>query len=327
MKRFFALFAIVMLLAAPLSAFAQDGGNPACTGLSEDDCQFLLAAQANVTTANSFAIPSMSLNFNLNDGTTETVLSVTGGGHVMLPDSGKFLVHLVLSDIVIQPSDQPVPSNLEVLVIDNMGYVNYEGEWYGEELSQEDQEGLQEALGMVDSLSATSSLGETGIDLTGVLTTTRGEDVEAMGMTMTAFKTDINITTLLTAVLSSPLLGELLGESGADMGLGELSPEDMQMMGMMFAPMLTGTTISIENWFGAEDQLLHKLVLDLVINIDLSMFGGAEAAPITGAVSLDIDLDQVNETFDVPAPESFKPMDELEGKLEGLSEGLGSLGM
>jgi hypothetical protein len=87
--------------------------------------------------------------------------------------------------------------------------------------------------------------------------------------------------------------------------------------------MLAGTSLSMESWFGVEDQYLHKLVLDVNLNLDLGMFGGEGAVPITGALYLDIELDQINQTFEVAVPESYKSMDELD--MQGLS-GLG-LGM
>jgi len=119
------------------------------------------------------------------------------------------------------------------------------------------------------------------------------------------------------------MLGALLGESGEEMGLSEMTPQDLQMMGMILTPMLQGTTLSFQQWIGTEDQFLHRLALDMNINVNLGMFGEADTPPITGAFHFEADLDQVNETFDIAAPTEFKPMDEMESDLEDLTEGIG----
>jgi hypothetical protein len=325
MKRLLSVLVVVFLLAAPLSALAQETPDPLCGGLSAEDCDFLLSAQGTLATATSFAIPAMELKVNLNDGETNTALSVKGSGEIMLPTSGSLLLHLVLTEITLEPADPSVPGAVEVIINDKMGFVNVNGEWYGEELTEADLADMQNTLDQVSGLTAVGDIGALGIDMTGVMTTTRGEDVDMMGMTMAHFTTSLDVGNLLVAVLSSPLLGQLLGASGEDLGLGELSPEDMAMMGMIFQPMLAGTTLSVEDWFGVEDKYLHKLVIDANINLDLSMLGGEGAVPITGALYLDIELDQINAAFEVAAPESYKSMEELDMDMEGLG-GLG-LGM
>ncbi len=322
--RVFSVLIIVLLMAVPFSALAQ-GDNPACTGLAAEDCEFLVTAGDNVSTATSFAIPAMSVNFTLNTGEAgaePTVFSVTGSGHVMLPQSGKLMLHLVFEDITMQPTEDKLPEHLELLVLDNMSYVNQDGEWYGEELKEEDLSQIEDVLSQTNSL-ALSDLSSTGMDLSGVLTTTRGEDAEALGMNMAVYSMDVNITGLLTAILSSPMVGELLGSTGEEMGMSEMTPEDLQMMGMILGPMLQGTTLSLQEWFGTDDQYLHRLALNMNINVNLGMFGEADTPPITGALNVSVDLDQVNESFDITAPTEFKPMDELDSELEGLTQGLG----
>jgi hypothetical protein len=323
MKRLLSVLVVVFLLAAPLSALAQETPDPLCGGLSAEDCDLLLSAQGNLATATSFAIPAMELKFNLNDGESNTAFSVKGSGEIMLPTSGSMLLHLVITELMVEPADPTVPSALEVLIDGEMGYVNVDGEWYGEELAESDLADLQNTLDQVSGLTSVGDVGALGIDMTGVMTTTRGDDVDMMGMKMAHFTTTLDVGNLLVAVLSSPMLGQLLGASGEDLGLGELSPDDMAMMGMIFQPMLAGTTLSVEDWFGVEDKYLHKLVIDANLSLDLSMLGGEGAGPITGALYLDIELDQINATFEVAAPESYKPMEELDLDMEGL----GGLGM
>jgi hypothetical protein len=323
--RLFSVLAVILLLATPLSALAQTSENPLCTGLSAEDCDFLTSAQGMIVQATSFAIPAMELSFNVNDGTSTTAFSMKASGEVMLPTSGQLLLHLVLTDITVEPADPTVPSALEVIVTDKMDFVKYNDEWYGEELSAQDQKDMQDAFGQVMGAVSMGGIGAVGIDLTGVVTTTRVDDVDMMGMTMADFKTSVDVGNLLVALLASPALGMVLGSSGADLGMGELTPQDMQMMGALFAPMLTGTTIDLEEWFGVEDMYLHKFVLDVKINVNLGMFGGDSSAPITGALYLSIELDQVNQTFEVTLPENYKSMNDLNLGAGGLD--LGGLGL
>jgi hypothetical protein len=306
--RLLSLLTLIALIAGlPLSALAQDGENALCGGLSPEDCELLLTAQGNMATVTSFAIPAMTISFSFNDGTQTTAFSMNGSGEIMLPESGSLLVHLLLTDIVMEPASEDVPSELEVILNDTMGYVLYNGEWYGEELSEEDQAQVAEIAGMTDVSSLGSA--DSGLDLSGVVTTARGEDVDGMA----AFKTDLDVAGLLTAVLSSPMLGEVLGEEqAAELGLGELSPEDMAMMGMMFAPLLADTTISFEEWVGLDDMYLHKLALNVALSIDLSMFGGEGSSPLTGGLVVEIGMDNFNETFEVTPPAEYRPMDELD---------------
>lgn len=320
----FSVLMVVFLMAMPLSALAQDTTNPMCSGLSDEDCALMMEAQANLATATSFAIPAMEVSLNLNASPEESIsVLLKGSGEIMLPtaDNG-LLLHLVLTDLAMEPSDSKVPEAAEIIVKDNMQFVNVDGQWYGEEMSEDDLASLQDTVGQVSGVAG-SDLGALGVDMTGVVTVERGDDVEMMDMTMAHFKTSLDIGKLLIAVLSSPNLGALLGESGEDLGLGELSPEDMAMMGMFLTPMLAGTTLSVENWFGVDDQYLHKMVVDMQINIDMSMFGGEESVPITGAIYVDLELDQINETFEVEVPESYKPLEELDAELDAL-ESLGA---
>jgi len=146
-------------------------------------------------------------------------------------------------------------------------------------------------------------LDQLGIDLTGVATTTR-TDQDGMAL----FTTNVDINLLLNALLASPALGSLMG---ADPGMAEMTPEQLQAMGAMIAPMLTGTTISFGQVVNPEDSTLRGVRVDATLGLDLTMFD-PEAGSITGEFHFSADFDQFNEAFDVPAPESFRPLEELD---------------
>jgi len=213
----------------------------------------------------------------------------------------------------------------EIILTQNMGYVNYNGEWYGGEITEEDLAGM--GLGDLDSMlggETTGGLGDAaslaGIDLTGVITTTRGADEQVGGQPVAAFTTNINIAQLVTALLSSPMVGEALGMGGAELGMEEMTPEDIQMMGAFLTPLLSQTTLSVGQWVGTNDQMLRKIALDMVLNLDLTMFD-PEASAIAGNISFMAELDGFNQPLAVTFPQSYRPIEELEAQLEALDMG------
>lgn len=335
----FALLVVAALLVAvPGAALAQNGTDPICAGLTEADCQLLNSTTAAMEGITSFSIPSFSVGFALNTVDGETTFNAAGSGHVMVPEgmaSGMsmdmdlaavegLLLHLVLDSVAYSTPTDSNSGNGEILVIDDMLYVLYGGEWYGGQLEEEDLESDEVedlAPADVDDLADLQEQFENlGIDLSGVISSVRGADTDAMGQPVANFTTTVDITALFIAVLQSPAVGEAMGMSGE--GEDAMTPEDMQMVGAMIAPMFQGTTISFSQGVGAEDNLLHSLAFDLVLNADLSLFA-PEVGAIVGNLNVSADLDEYNGTFEVQAPESFRPLEELEEQLEGVTEGLG----
>jgi hypothetical protein len=317
---------VAMLALVPvLPALAQGGTNPVCNGLSESDCAILESPAQNTVT--SFVTPSWEIRLNFSDGTQTVAFSAKGSGGFSFTD-GQIVVHLVIDESSLEAPDTPSMSgSAEVIVTNDMAYVNYNGEWYGQAVTPEDLQSM--GLGNVADLSGMMSggvdLSSTGIDLTGVLTTTRGADAESMGQKMADFNTSVDINGLLTAVLSSPLLGEALGAAGGagdSLGLGGMTPEDMQMMGMFLGPLLAGTTISFEQWIGLDDSQIHMIKLDIPVSLDLSMLA-PEVGKITGEVYFMSEVAAHNQPVEVTPPASYKPMDELQTQLDSLTSTLG----
>ncbi len=318
---------LVILLALTLAApaFAQ-GGDPLCTGLSDADCQLLLGTTTAMAGLTSFTTPAWAVDLNVSDGTQQYVFNANGSaGFQFAPDASEFLIHLVINQASIASPDLTQSLAAEIILTQNMGYVNYNGEWYGGEITEEDLAGM--GLGDLDSMlggETTGGLGDAaslaGIDLTGVITTTRGADEQVGGQPVAAFTTNINIAQLVTALLSSPMVGEALGMGGAELGMEEMTPEDIQMMGAFLTPLLSQTTLSVGQWVGTNDQMLRKIALDMVLNLDLTMFD-PEASAIAGNISFMAELDGFNQPLAVTFPQSYRPIEELEAQLEALDMG------
>lgn len=333
MKRLMRLFSVVVLialLAVPsLTAFAQDGANPLCQGLTPDDCALLTSSDAAMAGVTSFSTPDWNIGLRLSlpdeTGTVQTIeFSAMGstGGFDMSPGAA-VIVYLVIDEGTITAEGQTQTGSAEVILTPTMGYVKYNDEWYGGEIEEEDLDLSQ--LGELGGAASLSALGDLGIDLTGVLTTTRG-DAEMMGQAMAAFTTDVNVGQMIVAVLGSPMLGSLLGD---ELGGEAMSPEDLQMIGMFLTPMLAGTTLSAERWIGLDDNYIHQLAVDLVLALDLSMLA-PEIGKIDGEIHFASGVANFNQPLNPEIPASFRPIEELEdelnatmGQLEGAISGLG----
>lgn len=316
------VFLLALTLAAP--ALAQ-GGDPLCTGLSESDCQLLLGPTTAMAGITSFTTPVWAIDVNMSDGTEEFAFNANGsGGFQFAPDASEFLVHLVIEQAAIASADLTQSLSAEIIFTQDMVYVNFNGEWYGGEITEEDlaELGLGDLSGMLGG--ETADLGDLSaladIDLTGAITTTRGADEQVGGQPVAAFTTDINIAQLVMALLSSPALGEVLGMGGEELGMEEMTPEDLQMIGAVLTPLLSQTTLSVGQWVGTSDQMLHKIALNMALNLDLSMFD-PEIGAITGDISFMSEINGFNQPLAVTFPASFRPIEELETQLDALGAG------
>lgn len=319
--RLFTLLVVVAALAlgAVLPAAAQDS-NPLCAGLEAADCQLLVGAQDALGGLSSFTTPEWTIDLNFTDGTQTFAFNASGSGALVLPTDGTsgLLVHLKIDSASLTAPDQdPQSGSAEVIVTDKMAFVNWNGEWYGQELTAEDLDSA--GLGDLQSMD-TGSLGQiSGIDLSGSVTTTRGTDEMVLGQNATAFTTNVDITGFLMSVLSSPAVGQVMGMQGME-GTG-MTAEDIQMLGMFLGPMLQGTTLSFTQWVGQDDGLVHQVALDLGLNLNLSALD-PETKPVTGTIAFRAQVDKINEPYEVTMPETYRPMDELQGQLDSLNLGM-----
>ena len=321
-SRFVPVFVVIaMLTFSALPALAQDGADPLCNGLSDADCQLMLAGQASMEGVTSFAAPSYSIGFMLNDGTDDMAFSAAGSGEFMLPVDGdmtSLMIHLFIDEASISDSGSSESGSAEVIVVDSMAYIKYEGEWYGDTLTEEDLGDFSDLGTIIDpNMLSGGGMGDMGVDMTGVVSTARGADQDMMGQSMAVFTTTVDINQLIVVLLSSPMVGGLLGEAmGGDAGM-EMSPEDLQMLGAFLTPMIAGTSLTFEQWVGVDDQMMHKIAVDAVLNLDMSMFD-PESTPITGELHFASEITSVNESFSVTPPESYRSADELDLDLEEL---------
>jgi hypothetical protein len=301
-----ALLAAVLVFASILPVAAQD--NPVCSGLSADECQLLSGASTAMADVQSFAIPSWSFDFTLDTGSPDQSVTMNGSGsaEIMLPadpatSTEDLVVHFTLDNFSATSAGQTQSGSGELIVQGNMVYVLANDQWYGGEMTAEDQQSLQDSLGQMTG-GGDMDMSEMGdMDTTGLFNTVASqEDVD--GQAATRFATTIDLNVLLPA-LSDPSMTEGMGETG----------QQAQMMLSMFSSFLTGTTISFEQVIGQDDNYLHGIAL----NVDLpAATEGAQAGmSFSGGLHFNADFAQYNETFSVTPPTDFRPLEELESQL------------
>ncbi len=314
--RISALAALVMLMALSpaLPALAQASGDPICNGLSQADCELITRAGDAMDGVNSLSIPSWSLALSLQVQGGNVDLQARGSAPA-LDFAEPPTVHFVIENAALTTPDGVESGGLEFITQNNMIYVKIDDVWYG---GAADEQDLGE-MGEVPELGDLAEIGELdlNIDLSGAISTARGEDVEMMGQPMATFTTTLDPARALAALLMDPSIGNALGMAlgQAELGMEGLNPQDLQLLGAMLGPMLSKSSISFEQWIGLEDSLIHKIALNVVIDLDLSFFA-PELGVVTGNLFLESEMADFNETFEVAVPQSYKSLEDL--NLEGL---------
>ncbi len=319
----------VLALVPALTAFAQGGGtNPLCGGLSESDCQILTGAQTTLAGVTSFSVPSYSLSFSMTTANQTVAMDAKGSADIAMAGPTDFTLHLVIDEGSMTSQGQTQPLAMEVILTPTKGFVKFNGEWYGKDITAEDLQslGLGDLSSMMGGTADTSSMGDAmamlnGVDLSTAVTTTRGADAEVGGAKVAVFTTNIDLAALVVALVSSPAIGELMGMAGGETGTA-MTPADLQMISAFVQPMLAGTTISSELSISPDDGIIHALKLDVVIAVDASLFS-PEIGKIAGEVHVAGEIANVNQPVEVTLPESFKPMEELQPVLDAMQASLG----
>jgi hypothetical protein len=322
-----ALLIALLVLVPALPVFAQGSSQGICDGLSDADCQTLATAQANLSGVTSFSSAAWSIDLKASSTSADVVFSGSGAGEFVLPsgsDGAGLLIHLMINDLTESVGSTNITmKDAEVILTDKMAYVKYNGDWYGKELTAQDLNnlglgslnGLGSMLGSANGGSANGMSMMNAIDLTGVVTTTRGADTTAAnGDSVQVFTTTFDLGKLISAVLTSPAAAPLLGTSDSAM-----TPDQLQSMGSMFTPMLGTTSLNLEEWVGT-DANLHEIKLNMVLDIDPSLFSPG-SGKITGNFSFSTDLSGINQSYSVTPPDSYKPMSDLNITMSGMPFG------
>ena len=233
------------------------------------------------------------------------------------------------------PGEEPISTPFSFAIVDGTLYFSdpESGEWIGmtgETVSQLADQSMgamgglggsgtggapdpSELMGQLppELLTALSSIDAEALAATpGFLNYQRLGDEQLMGQNMIPFQFTADFGTLFKSAEFQNAVQQIM-QAAATMDTGSDSAEAAQMM--MIVPMfLQGTTgtFNVTQWVGSTDQFVHQVAIDLQGAMDLSMLmgasggsAGAQMQPITLDLHIQIGFDQINETFDIQAPE------------------------
>ncbi|MBN2469609.1 MAG: hypothetical protein JXN59_02700 [Anaerolineae bacterium] len=302
-ESFYADFAADLLL-SNLGAVAMMFGEAEEVG----DITFTLAGDGVFMTDEAGNPPirlEMAMNAEMNDGTE------TDGGSM----------NVIIADGIIYNSEDGGATWEGVTFEDALNSMDPESRAMIEGLFGGDLSELPEAALSPDDLAEGNPLAmleEFGLSeddiialasVPGFFTQQRVEDEELLGQNMVVFETVIDLAPLF----ASQEFGNVL--NGVMAAAAEEDPEAAEM-GMMVPMLLSGLDVQIvqQQYIGADDMLVHGMAVDMALAFDLAiLMGGAqegqEMPPITMNMSFYVILDQINEMFDIVAPEGATMVD------------------
>ena len=260
------------LLTLPPSVFALINDLPAISGVTD-------------------VAPLMALLQRLDAGTILTALSELG-------------VVLAIEHAAVQAPGTDMSGGGDLIFKDNGLYVRLESPtgadaWFGDTIDMtasnmdELNQTLEDAVAQLESDSTRETLAQAS-ELTGALndiyhmlsdhiSTARGPDASLSDQTMIAFTSTFDLSGLLAdANLPATLLTLLNNPAMESLGLNLQDVQDLNETQVRFLLMTVGllmgdTSITLDQWIGADDGYLHKFGVNLALNVDMSLMGGSSA--------------------------------------------------
>jgi hypothetical protein len=298
--KFVALLVLVALMV--VSPVLAQTANPLCNGLEAADCELMTAGE----TATSFSIPAWTVDLSLTTADGTTTFTAKGSGQFSAPASAEstegLLVHLIIDEATSVSPTGTETGSMEILVLGDMIYIQQEGKWYGGTLEEAEL-----------PLDPSQLAGGAALDLSGLtadfstsVTTARGEDAEMGGASVGVFTTTINLATFVTTLLADPAIVAMIPADQA---------ESMQMVGMLVPMLLANTALTVEQSIGVDDGFVHKLVVDMPFDLDLSMM---EMGQVSGGFNFTAEAAEFNSTFEATPPDTFEPLDALDTATTGM---------
>ncbi len=235
--------------------------------------------------------PLMVLLQRLDAATVQTALNELG-------------IVLAIEHASVQAPGTDMSGGGDLIFKDNGLYVRLESPtgadaWFGDTIDMtasnmdELNQTLEDAIAQLESdgtratLAQASELSGSLNDIYGMLSdhisTTRGPDESLSGQTMIAFTTtfdlkgllaDPNLPTALLTLLNNPAM-ESLGINLQD--VRDLNETQVHFLLMTVGLLVGDTSITLDQWVGADDGYLHKFGFNLGLNVDLSLMGGSSA--------------------------------------------------
>jgi hypothetical protein len=200
------------------------------------------------------------------------------------------------------------------------GFVSYAGTDYAvpDSVFKQFKAGFEESAKKATSQNQNQSLATLGIDPSKWLTNAKNEGDAKVGDTdVIKITGDVDVSKLLDDVNNALQKIRKLGGAQAAQLPDQLSEQDKKQAQDAIKD------LSVEIYTGADDKILRRMVIAMKLDVPQSSGGSSQAANL----KLDFQLQDLNESQEIKAPENTKPLSQLMSKLQGLgSPGLSSGG-
>lgn len=307
-------FIVALVVAAPVQA--QGGECP----IAQEDCDLLEAGLNSLGDLQSVNVSSLNLIVFVDaEGTTEQI-SIAGSGPMVIV--GDTIEADMMLTATSDSADFDGPGSVRLIVKDGVTYTQNldTGEWEVESLDEADMSDLEDLQGMVGdaSMEDFEALFSGLMGMEGIATLTRGDDVDMDGTSVATFSLDIALGQLVQSdeFVDGLIEGLLMSGAGEELGMGEVTEEDAQILSLMLSSLLAelgdqldAGTANFTVLVGTEDQQVHGLGITFDQTIDLSFLGaltgetgGEQMQPITLLFDFDMNFDQHNGDFTIEVP-------------------------
>jgi hypothetical protein len=304
-----AIFPIVLLLFALVPLTRAQGST---FDLSPEDYDLFTAAHAASAGVNAFQF-EYSLSFAL-IGIPEGSVSidVSGGGAVDSSGDSPAL-QLTLNGSASAPQETPIQAELRL--VDNVLYINAPDPttgaqtWQGistAELTSFAQAGFVPGLPTsgagVDSAQLSSAVAAAfaTLDPSEFITISRLEDEAVGDVNTTHFSTNFS----LTDFAGTDAFAAILTAAASAGGTTSLPTDDLSSIPQMVGMIVSNSAITVDEYFGAEDQFLHRAGINVALELNPAMLGLTE--PLNLALNLDVTLSDHNQPQTITAPEGVE---------------------
>ncbi|MCL4238603.1 MAG: hypothetical protein KJ047_10180 [Anaerolineae bacterium] len=255
--------------------------------------------------------------------------------------------YLVLDEIVLPEATRSTDSSIEIIFKDMGLYLHAPSPtgtdaWFGEKLTltpadlDELETSLAELLTKLQSEETAQAFAQIS-ELSGPtqrfytllsthISSTRGPDAVFNGQTMFTFTTsfdlegflnDPNLPSVLISLLKNPALAALELEMGE---LETLNETQIRFVLMTAGLLLADSSITMEQWIGADDGYLHRFGMDLSLDLNLELLAQeieTQSATIDGSVYLTLDDINTATLEGITVPIVYYPLDDTEDFLSG----------
>ena len=326
-NRILALLAVLALMLALVpAASAQDDAG--CFGLSAEDCEVIDTASANSLGVTGF-VQDFSVDFSLTGLAMlapmlgpdipvngDITLNVTGSGPLYIaPDSPDGIVFDVDMDVELVNGTETTTTTVGLTLIDGMFYIDLGGEVVG--IPQEaatEQAGVElggngattlAELAEIDPMSMGIAGASTGLppSWTNLITYERAGDDFTFFVDVSGILATDEIAMVLPMVLGSI--------DTASLGLGDLGDlgDPAALLPIINEALIMDMTVNQR--VNSDLNAVAGLTFDTNIEFDLGVAAGSPGTfpPIIIELTFNVDLSDVNGTYEVVAPEGAEIID------------------